>query len=142
MSAREIANQLRARGIPVSRSAVIGLAHRKGLTQKRAATTGQKTSLRKKQRHKPLPPLPKDQPGPPPPPFQPRVVEIQPLHLTVMQINSKTCKYEVSEQGDPALFTFCGHESIGGTPYCADHCSIVYQPVGTRRGRARQAVAA
>jgi hypothetical protein len=41
---------------------------------------------------------------------------VVPRHLPFARINRSTCKYECSEQDDPARFTFCGHKPAPGKP--------------------------
>ena len=52
---------------------------------------------------------------------------VVPRHLPFARINRATCKYECSEQDDPARFTFCGHKPAPGKPFCAEHCRLVYK---------------
>ncbi len=53
---------------------------------------------------------------------------------SILTLNERTCKWPI---GDPSSddFYFCGRQSDGGTPYCAHHRSIAYQPVSDRRNR-------
>ncbi|KZL18887.1 GcrA cell cycle regulator [Pseudovibrio axinellae] len=53
---------------------------------------------------------------------------------SILTLNERTCKWPI---GDPGAenFYFCGRQSDGGTPYCAHHRSIAYQPVSDRRSR-------
>ncbi len=54
------------------------------------------------------------------------------LMLCLTDLTERTCKWPV---GDPQHddFSFCGHDASDGTPYCAFHSSIAYQPVADRR---------
>jgi GcrA cell cycle regulator len=54
------------------------------------------------------------------------------LKLALTQLTERTCKWPI---GDPQMeeFHFCGNESREGTPYCAYHNRIAYQPVADRR---------
>ena len=52
---------------------------------------------------------------------------VVPRHLPFARINRSTCKYECSEQDDPARFTFCGHKPAPGKPFCAEHCRLAYK---------------
>lgn len=53
---------------------------------------------------------------------------------SILTLNERTCKWPI---GDPSSddFYFCGRQSDAGTPYCAHHRSIAYQPVSDRRSR-------
>ena len=42
---------------------------------------------------------------------------VVPRHLPFARISDTTCKYECSEQEDPARFTFCGHKTAPGKPF-------------------------
>lgn len=57
---------------------------------------------------------------------------------TILQLNERTCKWPI---GDPSRddFYFCGRNSDPGTPYCAHHCRIAYQPVNDRRRERKRA---
>lgn len=139
-SASEIAVALSVDGCDVSRNAVIGKAHRIGLSQK---------AVRPSQRHRPRE-IVRAQPrkrqvnvvmirsvgAPPPPvPFIPRIVVTEPLHLTLMQLTDDVCKYECSGASDISDFTFCGNPVVSGTPYCAKHAAICFWKRGTRNHR-------
>jgi len=53
-------------------------------------------------------------------------------HLTLLQLTENTCKWPM---GDPLAedFCFCGADSAEGTPYCAHHSKVAFQPVSERR---------
>ncbi|HSO47465.1 MAG TPA: GcrA family cell cycle regulator [Rhizobiaceae bacterium] len=55
-----------------------------------------------------------------------------PLKLVLTELTERTCKWPV---GDPQAedFHFCGHDSREGSPYCAYHSKLAYQPVTDRR---------
>ena len=52
--------------------------------------------------------------------------------ISIMELRESTCRWPY---GDPATedFRFCGAESPIGTPYCAFHSKIAYQPTTDRR---------
>lgn len=92
----------------VSRNAVIGKAHRLGLS-------GRPSPIRQNQRKTKAEPK----------------VEKKPKGATILDLNERMCKWPI---GDPKLpgFYFCGRPSIEGLPYCSEHASIAYQ-FGKRR---------
>ncbi|HPI62961.1 MAG TPA: GcrA family cell cycle regulator [Alphaproteobacteria bacterium] len=96
-SASQIAKKLGG----VTRNAVIGKAHRMGLTGRLSPIKRQesKTSVEV---------------------FQ---TDLRPL--TDTQAAKKPCMWPV---GDPKQsdFHFCGHDSEVGRPYCTEHCVIAY----------------
>lgn len=63
-------------------------------------------------------------------------VEAQSLKLSLMELNERTCKWPI---GDPATddFYFCGLPCEAGKSYCKGHAKAAYQPVTSRRDRAR-----
>jgi GcrA cell cycle regulator len=52
--------------------------------------------------------------------------------LTLVQLGERTCKWP---EGDPMLpdFHFCGNDSRDGSPYCAFHSKLAFQPASERR---------
>jgi GcrA cell cycle regulator len=57
--------------------------------------------------------------------------------VTVMTVKDSMCKWPI---GDPAdsTFGFCGRASCQGSPYCADHARVAFQPAKKRERRARE----
>ncbi|WP_068318224.1 GcrA family cell cycle regulator [Polycladidibacter hongkongensis] len=53
---------------------------------------------------------------------------------TILSLTERTCKWPIGDPGSPDFY-FCGRQSDAGTPYCAHHRSIAYQPVSDRRQR-------
>ncbi|WP_187967940.1 GcrA family cell cycle regulator [Aquibium microcysteis] len=152
LSASQIAAQLGG----VSRNAVIGKVHRLKLSSRGRAAPAQ---ARQK---KPKPAAPKAaKPAAPPPRPVPQTVgatalkvEFEPepaprpvtrtddgvvvpisRRLKLVELSDRTCKWP---NGDPLNedFHFCGTASKDGSPYCAYHARLAYQPVSDRR-RAR-----
>jgi GcrA cell cycle regulator len=66
-----------------------------------------------------------------PEPFEDVVVPMS-ERITIMELRESTCRWPF---GDPssAEFRFCGADSPIGTPYCAFHSRIAYQPSNDRR---------
>jgi len=63
--------------------------------------------------------------------------EEESLKLHLMELNERTCKWPI---GDPATneFWFCGRPSEAGKPYCEPHNNVAAQPVTSRRDRKPQ----
>lgn len=57
-----------------------------------------------------------------------RCVEIEPRHLTLLELEPDDCRYPYGE----GSITFCGHSKRGGSSYCEAHAELVR---GDRRGR-------
>jgi GcrA cell cycle regulator len=57
--------------------------------------------------------------------------------VTVMTVKDSMCKWPI---GDPAesTFGFCGRASCNGSPYCAEHARVAFQPAKKRERRARE----
>jgi GcrA cell cycle regulator len=78
---------------------------------------------------------------PAPPPEVETNVEPQRLPngdmVTVLTVKDTMCKWPI---GDPAdsTFGFCGHASVEGSPYCAEHARVAFQPAKKRERRARE----
>lgn len=106
-SASEIAEMLGG----VSRNAVIGKAHRLGLS-------GRPSPIRKKPE---APPAPEPVVG----------------GATILSLTDRMCKWPI---GDPkkAGFHFCGRPALPGQPYCAEHAAMAYQQPKSRRDEERQ----
>ena len=99
----------------VSRNAVIGKAHRLGLS------TSKKPAPRPL--HQPMMPRPRKVAPPPPPVPVPRPqpdvnAEDLPWH--------RRCQWPIGHPGEQD-FHFCGDVAIGGKPYCSAHCSSAYR---------------
>lgn len=66
------------------------------------------------------------------------LVEIEKMarKLDLMSLTERTCKWPI---GDPTEedFHFCGLPSAAGKPYCEHHVAVAFQPMSTRRDRAR-----
>ncbi len=56
--------------------------------------------------------------------------------LDLLSLTERTCKWPI---GDPTeeSFHFCGLPSAAGKPYCEHHVAVAFQPMSTRRDRAR-----
>jgi GcrA cell cycle regulator len=114
MTAAQIAEELGT----VSRNAVIGKAHRLGLSVSKKPVA--------RPAHKPMLPRPKraavapvTAPVPPAPPPRPDVrAEDLPWH--------RRCQWPIGHPGDDD-FHFCGAVAAAGKPYCPQHCAAAYR---------------
>ena len=52
--------------------------------------------------------------------------------VSLMELNARMCRWPL---GDPASkqFRFCGQPVDHGTPYCADHGRVAYQPASEKK---------
>lgn len=133
-SASEIAETLGG----VTRNAVIGKAHRMGLS-------GRPSPI-KKVKEKPAAAVAAEAPSAPAAP----VARAKPVAIpvpskdggvSILQLTERMCKWP---NGDPreADFHFCGQASKPGMPYCVDHVAVAYQSGGRNSNRNTAAVAA
>lgn len=155
LSASQIAGEL---GGGVTRNAVIGKVHRLGLSGRAKNPAAQAARPRKATRapshpltHTPpaaapgapaqvrgnLALAPKPEAAPAPviqvvPQSAPEVVVPISERVTIMELRESMCRWP---HGDPTTpeFRFCGAKSPPGTPYCAYHAQIAYQPSMERR---------
>ncbi|MEL6267169.1 MAG: GcrA family cell cycle regulator [Pseudomonadota bacterium] len=56
--------------------------------------------------------------------------------LTLLELTERTCKWPIGDPNDDD-FHFCGLPAVAGKPYCEHHVGIAFQPMSTRRDRAR-----
>ncbi|MFQ5567414.1 MAG: GcrA family cell cycle regulator [Paracoccaceae bacterium] len=63
-------------------------------------------------------------------------IEKMARRLDLLELTERTCKWPI---GDPTEenFHFCGLPSVAGKPYCEHHVAVAFQPMSTRRDRAR-----
>ncbi len=111
------ASQIAAELGDVTRNAVIGKAHRLGLS-------GRPSPL--KNNVKPAPaakPAPKKQED-----------ESPQEQITLLMLTDRMCKWPVGHPGDDD-FHFCGGKSTPGQPYCAQHSAMAYQERAPKRDR-------
>ncbi len=101
-TAAEIAKEL---GDGLTRNAIIGKAHRLGLS-------GRITPVQKKV-DKPLPPEVNDIPA-------------KNGGISLLELTEKTCRYPYGDPKKPN-FHFCGSNCLPGLPYCAEHAAVAYQ---------------
>jgi GcrA cell cycle regulator len=148
-SAAEIAKTL---GKGVTRNAVIGKAHRMGLSgrpspikkpvpvKKEGAAAAPRKEAPAKEVKKSAAPAAggKANPG-----FAKEAEELKKIEkeivplgggVSLLELTERMCKWPI---GDPreADFTFCGRGIRQGTPYCPDHAAMAYQTSSRSRGQ-------
>jgi GcrA cell cycle regulator len=156
-SAAEIAKTL---GKGVTRNAVIGKAHRMGLSGRPSPIKKPAASAPKKEKEtasslKPAKGALKEKirPSAPAPgsgkvgaAIQKEVEELKKIEKEVLPLNGGVALIDLTERmckwpiGDPREddFTFCGRGIRPGTPYCPDHAAMAYQTSSRSRGIANQ----
>lgn len=53
-------------------------------------------------------------------------------NVTLLNLTDRMCKWPIGHPGDKD-FRFCGTKADGGSPYCAEHAEQAYQPAQSRR---------
>ncbi|HET8726027.1 MAG TPA: GcrA family cell cycle regulator [Alphaproteobacteria bacterium] len=89
----------------VSRNAVIGKAHRLGLS-------GRPSPIKVK----------RDEPAAPKAP----VPEQKSRGATILSLTERMCRWPLGDPKDSG-FRFCGKMAHAGSPYCAEHAAVAYQ---------------
>ncbi|MBT3361277.1 MAG: global cell cycle regulator GcrA-like protein [Rhodospirillales bacterium] len=84
------------RKLGTTKNAVVGKAHRMGLTKRQSP-------IRKKAAPKPE---------------KPKIIRLR-------ELRSGMCSWPHGEPGTPD-FQFCGKPTVPSKPYCADHCAMAY----------------
>lgn len=148
----------RALGEATTRNAVIGKAHRLGLSGRpapaRAARPAVSRPSQPKSYHRAAPAagnvlLPKPQPVQPAGArlrhAAPRVNEaprqlVRAIDIpagpgvSLLKVTDKMCKWPLGHPGDEN-FRFCGNGALDGSPYCEGHAQLAYQPMPSKRDR-------
>lgn len=154
-SAAEIAKTL---GKGVTRNAVIGKAHRMGLSGRpspiKKPAPPKKEAAKAKEKPQAAPkaaaPAPKKTAAAPAaksqpvPPSREAAEELKKMEREAPQIGGGVALIDLTERmckwpiGDPrdADFSFCGRGIRVGTPYCAEHAAMAYQTSSRRGGTA------
>lgn len=125
--------------LKVSRSAVIGKAHRMELPAHANPPRGRAAGAPSKPRQRPAgaPSNPvgmldafraKANQRPPQPVLEAidMVPETSPDARSLMELTDNTCRWPLGPE--PATQTFCGSEPFPGLPYCSRHACLAYKP--------------
>ena len=66
------------------------------------------------------------------------LVEIEKIakKVNLLELTERTCKWPIGDPNDED-FAFCGLPAIPGKPYCELHVAVAFQPMSSRRDRAR-----
>lgn len=132
----EIATAINAKfNTAYTRNAALGRAKRMGLVVPERQTS---PSTAKKQlarlleirvvQSRPLefdPPVPKFEAAEP---VKLRCVEIEPHHLSLLELERGDCRYPYGGDSDGELITFCGHPRQPGSSYCTPHFQLSRNP--------------
>lgn len=149
LTASQIAQELG----DVTRNAVIGKAHRLGLSGRPSPVRAQRSTgstasrpAKPKTSAQPAaartvakPAAPKVQKAPTPPAVseRPRLqlaeIEAGP-GVTLLKVTDKMCKWPIGHPGDPD-FRLCGRPAGESGPYCEPHGELAYQTIPPKRDR-------
>lgn len=125
LSASQIAEELG----DVTRNAVIGKAHRLGLSSRPSPLKKASEAAPKKK----VKPAPKKKPAAAVAPPKP-VEKEEPEAITILTLTERMCKWPLGHPGEED-FRFCGRKSAPGQPYCAYHAAMAYQAPQPRKDR-------
>lgn len=125
-SARDISNLFLARGLHISRNAVIGKIHRLGLLRAKVTVCPpmprSPTPFRPAAQSKPKPTR---QPGSVK--IVPALVEnISPLRLPLLDLDRGQCRFECTDAESAADYLFCGLPVAECSSYCPTHKAITW----------------
>jgi GcrA cell cycle regulator len=56
--------------------------------------------------------------------------------ISLLELTERTCKWPIGDPTDED-FAFCGLACVPGKPYCQHHVAVAFQPMSSRRDRAR-----
>ena len=141
MSASQIAAQLGG----ITRNAVIGKAHRLGLTGRPSPIKNRPSGVvRRPASRRPRIEAPQQTHRLAAAPAVQHVRKVEPAPTpieigdmpgaTILTLTDRICKWPIGDPRD-ADFHFCGRASAEGLPYCADHARRAYQPPAKRGER-------
>ncbi len=142
LSASQIAVELGG----ITRNAVIGKAHRLGLTGrpspiKNHAADAARARPARRPRVEHAPPRHRVPAAPPQAPHVHRAVSPVAVSdvedgpgATILTLTDRICKWPIGDPRNPD-FHFCGRASAEGLPYCAQHAQRAYQPPARRGER-------
>jgi GcrA cell cycle regulator len=139
-SAKDIAISLQERGYCVTRSSIIGVIHRAGLTLEHKSEERRRRASppKREQKMKAVPRLVGASSAGGPlfktvmiPDLDLACADITPRNVPMTDLNKNECRYPYGD----GPFTFCGHPTDGGS-YCAGHKAICYVEREARRAAA------
>lgn len=136
-SASHIARELGG----MSRNAVIGKVYRLGLSERRervAEIRVRNKSRRNKSTFSGFQIIPRTH-SKPPTPIQPTLVPIDPLYISLIDLESYQCRWPLDHKGQDGLETFCGHTKFGEYSYCYAHCCVGYRKFACGPGEVLEA---
>ena len=100
----------------VTRNAVIGKAHRLGLS-------GRPSPIKRK------------------PSAPPQLVTTETPGATILNLTDRMCRWPIGDPRSPA-FRFCGRATVPGETYCREHSRKAYQAPKTKRADEKKRVRA
>lgn len=142
-----------ALGEATTRNAVIGKAHRLGLSGRpspvrvpRPARAAALRPSKPRPLHGAAPRLPVTARQPDaqrPRQLEPQMRPVMPIpeiqlgpSVTLLKVTDKMCKWPIGHPGEVG-FRFCGGASRDGSPYCEGHAQVAYQPPPAKRNDRR-----
>jgi GcrA cell cycle regulator len=127
LSASQIAEEL---GENITRNAVIGKAHRLGLSSRPSPVKKPAQAKRKSVAPKKATPA-----AAAAAPVAPERMD-KSGKISILDLTDRVCKWPLGHPGDED-FQFCGSKSVPGQPYCTFHGAMAYQAPQPRKDRRR-----
>lgn len=62
-------------------------------------------------------------------PVKLRCVEIEPRHLSLIELEREHCRYPYGGDEEGEAITFCGHPRRAGSSYCTPHFQLCWHPM-------------
>jgi GcrA cell cycle regulator len=62
-------------------------------------------------------------------PVKLRCVEVEPRHLSLVELEREHCRYPYGGDEAGEAITFCGHPRRAGSSYCTPHFHLCWEPV-------------
>ena len=62
-------------------------------------------------------------------PVKLRCVEIEPRHLSLVELEQGDCRYPYGGDEEDEVITFCGHPRRAGSSYCTPHFHLCRDPI-------------
>ena len=133
MSFSEIARAINAKfGTTYTRNAVLGRAKRMGLAvpnRPEARVPPRLNGQRERLAETRLPEFPQPRPVfETAKPVELRCIEIEPRHLSLIELEWGDCRYPYGGDAEGEPITFCGHPRRPGSSYCAPHFHLSRNP--------------
>jgi GcrA cell cycle regulator len=126
------ASQIAAELAGMTRNAVLGKAHRLGLCGRAKQTSIPPRRCGPPRARTSRPPVAAIRQKPVADAAAPIIAAPVGQRCTILTLTADACRWPCGDPDQPDFF-FCGGQTAGGLPYCADHARVAYQPAADTR---------